>query len=95
MSEIPRIRFASPVISGVLKVVWDDGYEGIVDLRPILSQGKVFAFLNDPDRFRQLEIGDHGSSVFWLDPQGRTIDFGTLSLRERAEAQADLIRVAI
>ncbi len=95
MSDIPRIRLASPVINGVLKVVWDDGYEAVVDLRPIISSGKIFAFLSDPDQFRRVAIGEYGSSVFWLDLEGRTIDFGTLSLRERAEAQADIVRVAI
>ena len=34
MKKLPRIVSTEPVIHGVLKIVWSDGYEGVVDLRP-------------------------------------------------------------
>ena len=37
------------MIHGVLKIKFDDGYEGVVDLRPLLAKGKVFAWLNTPN----------------------------------------------
>ena len=36
MRDIPHIVSAEAVIPGVLKLVWDDDYTGIVDLRPII-----------------------------------------------------------
>jgi hypothetical protein len=34
MKKLPRIAAAQPVIYGVLKLVFTDGYERVVDLRP-------------------------------------------------------------
>jgi hypothetical protein len=34
MKRLPRIAAAEPVIYGVLKLVFTDGYERVVDLRP-------------------------------------------------------------
>ncbi len=45
MKKLPRIRSAEPVIHGVLKIIWDDGYEGVVDLRPTIARGKDFHLL--------------------------------------------------
>src|SRR4051794_11471366 len=36
MSDL-RITTAEQVLSGVLKLIWNDGYEGIVDLRSIIA----------------------------------------------------------
>ena len=57
---LPRIKSAEPVIHGVLKVVFLDGYEGVVDLRPTIDRGKVFAYLKDPDNFRKLRVEEFG-----------------------------------
>ena len=46
MKKLPRIVDARPVIHGVLKVAFDDGYEGVVDLRPLIAKGKVFSWLD-------------------------------------------------
>lgn len=94
MNEIARIVSATPVINGVLKIVWDDGHEAVVDCRPIIAKGKVFAFLSAAERFAAVGIGEHGSSVYWLDDDGRVVDFGALGLRETADMQAELIRYA-
>lgn len=45
MSKLPRIVLAEPVIHGVLKVTFDDGYEGVIDLRPLIAKGRVFGWL--------------------------------------------------
>src|SRR5690348_9029947 len=74
MSEIPRIVSAEPVIQGVLKIEWDDGYAGIVDLRPVIDRGGVLACLQDPNRFREMQVGEYGHSVFWRN-RGEEIDF--------------------
>ena len=41
MKKLPRIVSAEAVIHGVLKIVWNDGYEGVVDLRPVIDRGRL------------------------------------------------------
>lgn len=80
---------------GVLKLVWQDGHENIVDLRPVLGKGPVFKFLrDDPTTFQDFKIDKDGDRLFWVDPYGDEVDFGTFGLRERADRQAALLTLA-
>jgi hypothetical protein len=88
--RLPRIVSAEPVIHGVLKIVWDDGYEGIVDLRPTIDRGKIFTYLQKPENFAKLKVAEYGHSVGWVDGEGNEIDFGADNLRMKAENQAKL-----
>lgn len=89
------MKSAEPVLFGVVKIVWADGFAGIVDLRPLLSQGEMFSFLrDDPARFDRLQLEPHGHKIFWLDDEGDEIDFGSYALRQRAERQAGLLHLA-
>jgi hypothetical protein len=45
---LSRIATAEPVIHGVLKLVFAGGYEGVVDLRPIIAQGRIFKWKTFP-----------------------------------------------
>ena len=90
MTEIPRIIAAEPVIHGVLKIQWDDGYAGIVDLRPVIARGRIFTYLQEPENFEKLKIAEFGHGVVWVNDDGEEIDFGADSLRQRAEKQAEL-----
>jgi hypothetical protein len=95
MTDIITMHSAEPVIFGVVKIVWKDGLAGIVDLRPLLAKGDMFEFLRvNPARFDDLRLEDHGHKIFWLDDQGDEIDFGSDSLRQRAERQAGLLHLA-
>ena len=95
MTDITPIQIAEPVIFGVLKIVWKDGFAGIVDLRPLLCKGEMFEFIRvDPARFDDIKLEDHGHKIFWLDDDGDQIDFGSDSLRQRAERQAGLLHLA-
>jgi len=78
----------SCVIHGVLKIVWNDGYEGVVDLRPMLAGGKIFTWLRNPSNFEKVNLGEYGHSVHWLDDQEYTIDLSADSLRRDVERQA-------
>jgi len=81
MTDIIAMHSAEPVIFGVVKIVWKDGFAGIVDLRPLLAKGEMFEFLRvNPARFDDLK--------------GDEIDFGSDSLRQRAERQAGLLHLA-
>ena len=89
------MQSAEPVIYGVVKIVWKDGFAGIVDLRPLLAKGEMFAFLRvTPSRFDDLKLEEHGHKIYWRDDEGDEIDFGSESLRQRAERQAGLLHLA-
>jgi hypothetical protein len=90
MKTPPRIASAEPVIHGVLKIVWLDGYEGVVDLRPIIDRGKIFRYLQDPKNFKKLTVDEYGHSIGWINDKGQEIDFGADNLRLKAENQAKL-----
>jgi hypothetical protein len=95
MTDIIAMHSAEPVIFGVVKIVWKDGFAGVVDLRPLLAKGEMFEFLrSSPTRFDDLKLEEHGYKIFWLDDQGDEIDFGSDSLRQRAERQAGLLHLA-
>jgi hypothetical protein len=91
MSKILRIVSADPVIHGVLKIVWDDGYEGIVDFRHFLAIGKVYTPLRDPAFFATVKVEEYGHSIGWITSEGNEIDLGADSLQELAKRQAQLL----
>jgi Protein of unknown function (DUF2442) len=90
MKKLPRIVTVEPVIHGVLKLVFTDGYEGVVDLRPVVAQGRVFKWLQKPKNFLKVQLEEYGHHVFWIDDKGYEIDFGADGLRRDAEKQAEL-----
>jgi hypothetical protein len=94
VKKLPRIVSAQPVIHGVLKIVWDDGYEGVVDLRPTIARGRIFTYLQIPKNFTNVRVSEYGHSIEWINEKGEEIDFGADSLRAKAENQARLNEVA-
>jgi Protein of unknown function (DUF2442) len=94
VKKLPRIVSATPVIHGVLKVVWNDGYEGVVDLRPTIARGKIFTYLQGAKNFAKVRVTEYGHSIEWINDKGQEIDFGADTLRAKAENQARLNGVA-
>jgi hypothetical protein len=95
MSEILRMRSVEPVLFGVVKIVWLDGFEAIVDLRPVIAEGELFAFLREaPERFGSVALDEFGHSIRWIDDRGDEVDFGSDALRRRAQRQAEILRLA-
>jgi Protein of unknown function (DUF2442) len=90
MKKSPRIAAAESVIHGVLKLVFADGYEGVVDLRPVITQGRVFKWLQKSKNFSKVQLEEYGHHIFWVDDKGREIDLGADGLRRDAEKQAEL-----
>jgi hypothetical protein len=90
MSKALRIVSVEPVIHGVLKLVWTDGYEGVADLRPVIARGRIFSYLKKPKAFAKVQLEEHGHWIFWVNEKGEEIDFGADSLRETAEKQAQM-----
>lgn len=94
VKKLPRIVSAMSVIHGVLKIVWNDGYEGVVDLRPTIARGRIFTYLQNPKNFAKVRVSDYGHSIEWINEKGEEIDFGADTLRAKAENQARLNEVA-
>ena len=94
MKKLPRIVSAQPVIHGVLKLVFTDGYEGVVDLRPTIARGRIFPFLQNPKNFAKVGVSEYGHSIEWINEKGEQIDFGADTLRAKAENQARLNEIA-
>jgi hypothetical protein len=71
MKKLPRIVSVEPVIHGVVKIVWTDGYQGIVDLRPTIARGRIFAYLRKSENFQKVKKGEYGHSIAGLMRRGR------------------------
>jgi hypothetical protein len=80
------------VESMACKIKFDDGYEGVVDLRPLIAKGKVFAWLSETSHFAAVRVDEFGHSVSWLDGQGYTIDLSADSIRRDGEREAEMHR---
>jgi hypothetical protein len=91
MSGILHITAVEAVLPGVLKLVWNDGYEGIVDLRGVIADGKIFEHIRDPENFRNVRLESYGHSIYWGREGDEEVDFGCDRLREMAEEQAALL----
>jgi hypothetical protein len=94
MKKLPRIVSAQPVIHGVLKIIFTDGYEGVVDLRPTIARGRIFTYLQNPKNFAKVRVSEYGHSIEWINEKGEEIDFGADTLRSKAENQARLNEIA-
>jgi hypothetical protein len=94
VKKLPRILSAQPVIHGVLKITFTDGYEGVVDLRPTIARGRIFTYLQNPKNFAKVRVSEYGHSIEWMNEKGEEIDFGADTLRSKAENQARLNEIA-
>jgi Protein of unknown function (DUF2442) len=87
---LPRIKSVEVVMHGVLKLQFLDGYEGVVDLRPLIANGDVFAWIRNKQHFANVQLEEFGHSVLWVDDTGYEIDLGADGLRRDCERQADI-----
>jgi hypothetical protein len=95
MTEILRMKSVERILHGVIKIVWQDGYEAIIDLRPVIAEGEAFALLrSSQERFHAVKLAEFGHAIYWVDDDGGEVDFGSDSLRRRAERQAEILRHA-
>ncbi len=91
MNDILRITAAEAVLPGVLRLAWNDGYEGIVDLRGIIAEGEIFEHIRNPENFKKVRVESYGHSIYWGEEGEEEVDFGCDRLREIAEEQAALL----
>jgi hypothetical protein len=93
--RLPRLTSVESVIHGVLKVSFDDGYVGVVDLRPWIAQGKIFTWLQSPENFNAVRLNEYGHSISWFDANGYEIDMAADTLRRDAERQAEIHKLMV
>ncbi len=91
MSDMLRIETAEAIVHGVLKITWNDGFEGIVDLRGIIVDGDIFEHIRNPANFRRVKVESYGHSIYWGEDGNEEVDFGCDRLREIAEEQAAIL----
>lgn len=63
-SRIPNVVAVTVPADFVLRLIFDDGVEGTVDLGDELS-GPVFEALRDPDYFRRVTVDPEIGTVVW------------------------------
>ena len=95
MTDLLRVVGAEAVLPGVLKITWNDGFAGIVDLRALIPKGEIYAPLRDPANFRKVRVETYGHSIYWGEEGNEEVDFGCDRLREIAENQARLLAEAV
>ena len=66
------IIFAGPLDGHRLRIRYEDGVEGVVDLGSIVSFRGVFAPLKDPGYFAQVRVDPELGTVSW--PNGADLD---------------------
>jgi hypothetical protein len=91
VSDLLRITAVEAVLPGVLKITWNDGYEGIVDLRGTIADGEIFDAIRDPEHFKEVRVESYGHSIYWGEEGDEEVDFGCDRLREMAQEQAALL----
>ncbi len=85
-----HIKTAIPLPGNRLRLTFEDGISGEVDMKPIIQRGGVFAGLADPGRFRQVQIAPTGRYCFgrtnWIcAPMPYTFKSSTISSRNLVE----------
>jgi len=90
MKSLPRIKSATVVMFGVLKLEFLDGYEGVVDLRPFIADGEAFEWIRDKGNFAKVQVVEYGHGVYWIDDKGYEIDLSADGLRRDCERQAEI-----
>jgi Protein of unknown function (DUF2442) len=70
----------------VVRLIFDDGLTGDIDLGDDIRRGPMFAPLKDEAIFRQVALADDGRSFGWnLDEIGSEIDLGADAARADIE----------
>ena len=64
MKKVPRIKSAEVVMHGIVKLTFLDGFEGVIDLRPLLDVGPMYNFLKGPAAFKKIKVDEFGHHIF-------------------------------
>lgn len=76
------VTSVEPVRYPVLRIVFEDGLSGELDLSDDIANGEIFAPLKDPEYFKKVAVAENGHSFGWnLDAIGEEIDLCADSAR--------------
>ena len=80
-----RIQTVTPVLTGMLRISWDDGVTRDVDVSAWMRRHPLLEMLNDPDVFRDVSVVNNGGGVEWVNGA----DFCAQALRMLSDEQAE------
>ena len=86
MRSTPLLIDAAPTGGFGVRVAFDDGTAGEVDLSYLVDYGGVFKPLSDPDYFRRLRADPEAGTIVW--PNDADIAPETLYAHARRQAAA-------
>jgi hypothetical protein len=81
----PLVESVEPVMFGVIKLKFDDGYEGVLDLRPLMGRG-IWSGVKTREDFFAVQIHEIGGHIFWPAGGGLT-ELPADGLRRECERQ--------
>jgi hypothetical protein len=82
------VRSVEAVRYAVLRLVFEDGLTGEIDLTDKIATGPAFVRLRDPEYSKQVAVAEGGHAFGWnLNELGHEIDFCADSARIRIETQ--------
>jgi hypothetical protein len=85
MMDMHTIRTVDTLSGHRLKLTFEDGFQGIVDLSAIAARGGVLSVLGtDPGGFA---VAERGRALVWIDADGDEVDLCADALRQMAEEQ--------
>jgi hypothetical protein len=86
MTDWPRLVSAEPLGDYRLRLTYSDGFVGEVDFADTVAEGGIFAFMQEKERFKTVQVAHGGSALLWVDDEGDDIDFCADAQRMNAEA---------
>jgi Protein of unknown function (DUF2442) len=84
----PRLVSAEPLGDYRLRLTYSDGFVAEVDFADTVTEGGIFAFMRDKQRFKTVQVAHNGSALLWVDDHGDDVDFCAGAQRMIAEANA-------
>lgn len=86
MRSTPLLIEATPTSGFAVRIAFEDGTAGEVDLSYLVEYGGVFEPLREPDYFRQLRVDREAGTIVW--PNEADIAPETLYAHARGQAAA-------
>jgi hypothetical protein len=65
VQRYPTILSVTPNDDFTLKIVFEKGFEGVFDVKPLIHRVGIFSGLDVPERFKTVKVAENGDSVEW------------------------------
>jgi hypothetical protein len=85
--DMHTIKTAEALPGHRLRLTFEDGFHGVVDLAAIAAHGGVLSVLaTDPGGFA---VSEHGRALVWVDADGDEVDLCADALRQMVAEQRE------